>query len=87
MKRLRSGRLLNFHLIHNHKKKQCIRSIFTNQADLLFHRTIQFDQLKGKKGYIEDLCQLSELLTEQKYKSSYERVGKIIKQYASNSGG
>jgi len=52
----------------------------------LFHRTIQFDQLKGKKGYIEDLCQLSELLTEQKYKSSYERVGKIIKQYASNSG-
>lgn len=38
------------------------------------------------KVHVEDLCQLSELLTEQKYKSSYERVGKIIRKYAANPG-
>lgn len=29
---------------------------------------------------------MSESLTEQKYKCSYERVGKIVKQYATNLG-
>ncbi|MCA5004788.1 HipA domain-containing protein [Sphingobacterium bovistauri] len=59
--------------------------IRTSEGDLAYI-TKRFDRIKGKKVHIEDLCQLSELLTEQKYKSSYERVGKIIKQYASNSG-
>lgn len=59
--------------------------IRTSEGDLAYI-TKRFDRLKGKKVHIEDLCQLSELLTEQKYKSSYERVGKIIKKYASNSG-
>src|SRR5690606_7211265 len=52
----------------------------------LAYITKRFDRVNGKKIHVEDLCQLSELLTEQKYKSSYERVGKIIKQYATNSG-
>lgn len=52
----------------------------------LAYITKRFDRVKGQKVHIEDLCQLSELLTEQKYKSSYERAGKIIKQYATNSG-
>lgn len=52
----------------------------------LAYITKRFDREKGKKIHVEDLCQLSGLLTEQKYKSSYERVGKIIKQYATNAG-
>ncbi len=59
--------------------------IRTSEGDLAYI-TKRFDRLKGTKIHVEDLCQLSELLTEQKYKSSYERVGKIINQYASNSG-
>ena len=35
---------------------------------------------------MEDFCQLSERLTEEKYKSSYERCAKVIKQYSSKSG-
>lgn len=59
--------------------------IRTSEGDLAYI-TKRFDRVKGQKVHIEDLCQLSELLTEQKYKSSYERAGKIIKQYATNSG-
>ncbi len=37
----------------------------------------------GEKIAMEDLCQLSEFLTENKYKGSYEQVAKKIKQFAS----
>ena len=32
---------------------------------------------------MEDMCQLSERLTEDKYKGSYERIAKLIHQYSS----
>ena len=37
---------------------------------------------KGDKITMEDMCQLSERLTEDKYKGSYERIAKLIKQYS-----
>jgi len=37
---------------------------------------------KGHKIAMEDMCQLSERLTEDKYKGSYERIAKLIKQYS-----
>ncbi|MCM1067692.1 MAG: HipA domain-containing protein [Muribaculaceae bacterium] len=38
---------------------------------------------KGNKIAMEDMCQLSERLTEDKYKGSYERIAKLILQYSS----
>lgn len=38
---------------------------------------------KGEKLAMEDMCQLSERLTEYKYKGSYEQIAKLIKQYSS----
>ncbi len=38
---------------------------------------------KGGKIPMEDMCQLSGRLTEDKYKSSHERVAKLILQYSS----
>jgi len=35
---------------------------------------------------MEDFCQLEERLTEDKYKSSYERCVKVIKKYSSRTG-
>lgn len=35
---------------------------------------------KGEKLPMEDMCQLSERLTEYKYKGSYEKIAKIIMQ-------
>lgn len=37
----------------------------------------------GEKIAMEDMCQLTERLTEHKYKSSYERIGKTILKYSS----
>lgn len=37
---------------------------------------------KGDKIAMEDMCQLSERLTEDKYKGSYERIAKLIRQYS-----
>lgn len=37
----------------------------------------------GEKMAMEDMCQLTERQTEHKYKSSYERIAKAIKQYSS----
>lgn len=38
---------------------------------------------KGAKIAMEDMCQLSERLTEDKYKGSYERIAKLIHHYSS----
>lgn len=40
-------------------------------------------QKTGAKIAMEDMCQLSERLTEDKYKGSYERIAKIICRYSS----
>lgn len=39
---------------------------------------------KNEKIQMEDLCQLSERLTEDKYKSSMEQVAKVVKKFSSN---
>lgn len=46
----------------------------------------RFDRVMGKKIHAEDFCQLSNFLTENKYKGSYEKAGKLILQYCTNSG-
>ena len=37
----------------------------------------------GGKVAMEDMCQLSERLTEYKYKGSYEQIAKVISRYSS----
>ena len=48
--------------------------------------TKRFDREKSNKIACEDLCQLSETLTEHKYRGSYEKVGKTIHQYSTQPG-
>jgi len=38
---------------------------------------------KGEKLAMEDMCQLTERQTEDKYKSSYERIGRAVMKYSS----
>lgn len=50
----------------------------------LCYITRRIDRTKvGFKIAMEDMCQLSERLTEDKYKGSYERIAKLIKKYSS----
>jgi serine/threonine-protein kinase HipA len=52
----------------------------------LAYITKRFDRQNKKKIGVEDLCQLSLKLTESKYRSSCENVGKIIKKYSNTPG-
>jgi len=56
------------------------------QSGKLAYLTKRFDRQKDKKIHIEDLCQLTETLTEHKYRGSIEKVGKTIRTYATNKG-
>ena len=56
------------------------------QSGKLAYLTKRFDRQKNRKIHIEDLCQLTENLTEHKYRGSIERVGKTIRTYTTNKG-
>lgn len=50
----------------------------------LCYITRRIDRLSdGQKVSMEDMCQLTERLTEYKYKGSYEQIAKAIKKYSS----
>lgn len=50
----------------------------------LCYITRRIDRTKsGEKIAMEDMCQLSERMTEDKYKGSYERIAKLIHKYSS----
>ncbi|MGO1245034.1 MAG: HipA domain-containing protein [Sphingobacterium sp.] len=77
---------LTMHLAKLFKFETAEHTLIKTSTGELAYLTKRFDRNNGKKIHVEDLCQLSELLTEQKYNGSYERVGKVIKQFATNSG-
>jgi serine/threonine-protein kinase HipA len=52
----------------------------------LSYLTKRFERIGEKKLACEDLCQLSETLTEHKYRGSHEKTGKVIRQYSSQAG-
>lgn len=77
---------LTMHLAKLFSIETAEHALIRDTTGTLAYITKRFDRKKGKKIHVEDLCQLSELLTEQKYKSSYERVGKVIRQFTTNQG-
>ncbi|SFO02155.1 serine/threonine-protein kinase HipA [Paenimyroides ummariense] len=82
---------LTMHLAKLFKIDTAQHTLIRTSTRELAYITKRFDRYTSSgslrnKVHVEDLCQLSELLTEQKYKSSYERVGKIIRKYAANPG-
>ncbi len=48
--------------------------------------TKRIDRIDGQILAMEDFCQLDGRLTEDKYRGSYERCGKIIAAYSENKG-
>lgn len=66
--------------------KTAKHSLIRLKSGELAYITKRFDREKGEKIAVEDFCQLSENLTEHKYRSSIEKVGKIAFQFAENKG-
>jgi serine/threonine-protein kinase HipA len=44
------------------------------------------DRIDGQRLHMEDMCQLTERLTEDKYKGSIEQIGKAVKRHSDNGG-
>lgn len=77
---------LSMHLAALCGIKTALHGLLPLKDGPLAYVTKRFDRMGKKKVAVEDLCQLSELLTEQKYRASHEQVGKIIRRYSSFPG-
>jgi serine/threonine-protein kinase HipA len=72
---------LTMHLAQLFKIPVCEHTLIKASNGSLVYIAKRFDRKNGKKIHVEDLCQLSQFLTENKYKSSYEKAGKLIATY------
>lgn len=52
----------------------------------LAYITKRFDRNNGEKLAMEDMCQLTETLTDDKYRGSMEKIGKHIEKYSAQPG-
>ena len=75
---------LTMHLAELAKIKVVPHSLVRFADGELCYITRRVDRTtKGDKLPMEDMCQLTERLTEHKYKSSYEQIAKAIQRYSS----
>lgn len=75
---------LTMHLAELAKIKVVPHSLVRFEDGELAYITKRIDRgANGEKLSMEDMCQLSERLTEYKYKGSYEQIAKLILQYSS----
>ena len=56
------------------------------QSGELSYLTKRIDREGKQKFHMEDMCQLTEKLTEAKYRGSYEQIGKALVEYSENPG-
>ncbi len=77
---------LTMRLAEFSKIKTVRHSLIRMKSGQLAYITKRIDRQNGKKVPMEDMCQLTEKLTEHKYKGSYEQIAKAIRKYSSNPG-
>lgn len=77
---------LTMHLAKIFKLNTCQHCLLKASDGQMVYIAKRFDREKGQKIHMEDFCQIGEFQTEQKYNSSYERCGKLITKYCTNSG-
>jgi len=56
------------------------------EGGALAYVTRRIDRQRGRKLAMEDMCQLTERLTENKYDGSHEQVARAILNYSANPG-
>lgn len=59
-------------------------SLIRLHDETLCYITKRVDRTKTGKLHMEDMCQLSERLTEDKYKGSHEQIAKLIQKYSNS---
>jgi len=66
--------------------KTAEHSLIRLKSGELAYISKRFDRLKSSKLHLEDMAQITEMLTERKYSGSMEKVGKAILKHSSYSG-
>jgi len=77
---------LVMHLAGLVKIKTVPHSLIRLQSGNLAYITKRIDRNKAEKLHMEDMCQITQRLTEHKYQGSYEQVAKAIRQYSTYPG-
>lgn len=77
---------LTMHLAQQSRIRTAEHSLVRLGAGELAYITKRMDRKNGIKLHMEDMCQLLERLTEDKYKSSHEQIAKVIKRSSVNPG-
>ncbi len=77
---------LTMHLASVAKIKVVPHSLIRLQSGNLAYITMRIDRVKKGKLHMEDMCQLTERLTEDKYRGSYEQIAKAIEKYSATPG-
>jgi serine/threonine-protein kinase HipA len=62
----------------------CKHTLLKTTDGSMVYLTKRQDRNNGRKIHMEDCCQLSDFLTENKYKGSYEKIGKLFAKYCTN---
>ncbi len=77
---------LTMHFAKIAKIKVVPHSLIRLTSGNLAYITKRIDRKEKEKLHMEDMCQLTERLTEDKYRGSHEQVAKAILKYAANPG-
>ena len=77
---------VTMHLASLSNIKTVSHSLIRLKSGELAYITKRIDRIKDKKLHMEDMCQLTERLTEHKYKGSHEQIAKAIRKYSANPG-
>ena len=77
---------LTMHLARLARISVVPHSLIRLQSGSLAYITKRIDRVKTGKLHMEDMCQLTDRLTEDKYHGSHEQVAKAILKYSRNPG-
>jgi serine/threonine-protein kinase HipA len=77
---------LTMHLAAHFGIPAAQHSLIRLKSGELAYITKRFDRIKDNKLAMEDMCQMTETLTENKYRSSMEKIGKHIAKYSTRPG-
>ena len=77
---------VSMHLAQLAKIKTAPHSLIRLQSGNLAFVTKRIDRTKNGKLAMEDMCQLTERLTEDKYHGSYEQIAKTIQRHSVTPG-
>lgn len=77
---------LTMHLAQLAGIRTAAHSLIRLKSGSMAYLSKRMDRTREGKLAMEDMCQLTERLTEDKYHGSYEQIGKAVRMYSSNPG-